>query len=73
VWVRSALTGLNSPALASFVSGEEKIVAEYERAMEHAKGGAPEVEELLTRQEQALLGQIMKMRTLATAMKSIGR
>jgi uncharacterized protein (TIGR02284 family) len=73
VWVRSALTGLNSAALASFVGGEERIVAEYEGAMEHAKGGAPAVVELLTRQEQALLGQIMKMRTLATAMKSIGR
>lgn len=72
VWVRSALTGLSSASLASFVNGEEKIVAEYEGAIELAKD-APEIAEVLARQEQALLEKIMKMRTLSTAMKSIGR
>jgi uncharacterized protein (TIGR02284 family) len=61
--VRSALTGLGTNALGSFVMGEKQVVEQYDKAIEEcAKDPATETE--LRAQKSALLQKIAQMEAM---------
>jgi uncharacterized protein (TIGR02284 family) len=62
--VRSAVTGLNDEALSAFAEGEERIVEDYNRAIEGNRDDAAVVG-LLERQKEALKDEIRVMRATA--------
>ena len=64
--VRSAVTGLGDGALSSFASGEERIVADYDKAIEDNPGDAPLVA-LLQRQKARLEREIGEMKATAAS------
>ena len=61
---RSALTGLDDESLSSFASGEERIVADYDKAIRDNPDDSSLVA-LLGRQKAALETEISNMRTTA--------
>ena len=63
--VRSAVTGLGTNSLASFVMGEEQIVKEYDSALEESASD-PEISAVLNRQKQTLLSKIAEMKRMET-------
>jgi uncharacterized protein (TIGR02284 family) len=65
IGVRSAVVGLDDHSLPSFVSGEEMIIDQYDRAIEESIA-KPSVTALLVRQQEELLGQIEVMKTRAS-------
>jgi DNA-binding transcriptional regulator YbjK len=62
--VRSAVTGLNDEALSAFAEGEERIVEDYNSAIEDNRDDAAVVG-LLERQKEALKDEIRVMRATA--------
>ena len=58
---RAALQGLAESSLASFAEGEERIVDEYEKAIE-GNAHDPEALAVLTSQRDALLAKITEMK-----------
>lgn len=64
VAVRAAVTGLDRRSLSSFASGEERIVADYDKAIE-AHAAEVEVVETLRRQRSSLVEMIAEMKSLA--------
>lgn len=64
VSVRSAVTGLNPSSLGSFASGEERIVKDYDNAIEE-NGADPAVVAKLQGRRQELLGAIAEMKQQA--------
>ena len=65
IGVRAAATGLGTNALPSFVMGEERVVDEYNKAIEEYSFDHAIVE-TLKRQRENLLGKIAEMKKLAT-------
>ncbi|BAM90320.1 conserved hypothetical protein [Bradyrhizobium oligotrophicum S58] len=63
--VRSAVTGLGTNALSSFVSGEEQIINQYDDALKDCAGD-PAITATLRRQRERLLVKIAEMKQLAT-------
>jgi uncharacterized protein (TIGR02284 family) len=63
--VRSAVTGLGTNALSSFVTGEEQIIKEYHSALEECASN-PEMTSILNAQKQRLLIKIAEMKKLET-------
>ncbi|WP_315719641.1 MULTISPECIES: PA2169 family four-helix-bundle protein [unclassified Bradyrhizobium] len=62
--VRSALTGLGSNALSSFVSGEEQILSQYDDALTDCADDAATTA-TLTRQRASLQAKVAQMKQLA--------
>ena len=63
--VRSAVTGLGSNALGSFVMGEEQIVKECDEALKECASD-PAITATLNRQKETLLGKISQMKSMET-------
>jgi uncharacterized protein (TIGR02284 family) len=63
--VRSAVTGLGTNALSSFVSGEEQILSDYDDALKDCAGD-PAITATLRKQRDTLLAKIGEMKRLAT-------
>jgi uncharacterized protein (TIGR02284 family) len=63
--VRSAVTGLGTNSLGSFVMGEEQILKEYDNALQE-NATDPQMTAILNRQKQALLSKIAEMKRLET-------
>ena len=63
--VRSAVTGLGSNALGSFVMGEEQVIKEYDEALKECASD-PAITATLTRQKETLLAKIAKMKNMQT-------
>jgi uncharacterized protein (TIGR02284 family) len=61
VSVRAALTGLDRPSLTSFASGEERILNDYDAAIEESRGDAPVVDRL-RRHRDALQEVVSRMK-----------
>ena len=64
VGVRATLTGISKTTLPAFVTGEEHIIAQYDRALQEASGD-PKLTEVLTRQKENLQAKIDAMKTLS--------
>ena len=64
--LRSAVTGLDEDALSPFISGEEKIVEEYDAAINESSAD-PSIRNLLTAQKLTLQSKIAEMKTLKAA------
>jgi uncharacterized protein (TIGR02284 family) len=65
VGIRSAVAGLDDHSLPSFVSGEELIIDQYDRAIEESIA-TPSVTALLVSQQKELRGQIEAMKARAS-------
>ena len=63
--VRSAVTGLGSNALGSFVMGEEQVSKEYDEALKEYASN-PAITATLSRQKETLLAKIAKMKSMQT-------
>jgi uncharacterized protein (TIGR02284 family) len=62
--VRAAITGLDRPSLASFASGEERILKDYDAAIEETRADAPVVDRL-RRHRDALQEVVSRMKLQA--------
>ncbi len=67
--VRSAVTGLDDESLSAFASGEDRIIADYDKAIED-NAGDETLLALLERQEARLKSAISDMKATATAAKA---
>jgi uncharacterized protein (TIGR02284 family) len=63
--VRSAVTGLGTNALPSFVMGEQQVIDEYKQAIADSSA-YPATIEILNRQKAALQNKIAQMKTMET-------
>ena len=63
--VRSALTGLGTNALGSFVMGEKQVVEQYDKAIEECANDPATAAEL-NAQRATLLGKISEMEVMKT-------
>lgn len=66
VSIRSAVTGLNEPALSAFASGEERILHAYDKAIQEAAGD-PALSQRLARQRDALRDKVVSMKSVSGA------
>ena len=66
IGLRSVVAGLDTSALSSFVSGEERILDQYDDALAEA-GADPALTAILTRQKQELQGRIQNMERLTSS------
>lgn len=64
VSVRAAVTGLDKPSLTSFANGEERILKDYDAAIEESRGDAPVVDQL-RRHRNALQEVVSRMKLQA--------
>jgi hypothetical protein len=71
VSARSALIGLDDGSLSSFASGEERIVEDYDRAIEDNQYDTALVA-LLARQKHRLMSEIGDMKATAKSAARIG-
>lgn len=63
---RSAVTGINADALSPFISGEESMVEEYEKAIREASDDS-ETRNMLASQKDALAAKIAEMKAMKAA------
>jgi len=64
IGIRSAITGLGTNALGSFVMGEEQILGQYDAAIDEAGAGTT-LAELLSRQRATLRDRVAQMKQMA--------
>ena len=64
VSIRSAVTGLNQSALGAFASGEERILKNYDKAIDESRNDPP-LTHTLERQRQALRVRVEGMKSAA--------
>ena len=63
--VRAAITGLDKPSLSSFASGEERILKDYDAAIEDCRDDPP-VADRLIRHRDALQQVVSRMKLQAS-------
>jgi uncharacterized protein (TIGR02284 family) len=63
--VRAAITGLDIPSLSSFASGEERILQDYDAAIEERRDDAPAADRL-RRHRDALQEVVSRMKLQAS-------
>ena len=68
---RSALIGLDDGSLSSFASGEERIVEDYDKAIEDNQYDSSLVA-ILARQKHRLMTEIGEMKATATSAAKVG-
>jgi uncharacterized protein (TIGR02284 family) len=61
--VRAAALGMNEDALAPFISGEKKIIEEYDAAIEEADNSAT-TRDMLLAQRTALMAKVSEMESM---------
>ena len=64
IGARAAITGLGTNALSSFVSGEQRLLSEYEEAIEANESDLPTVEKL-SQQQNELVQKVAIMKKAA--------